>query len=66
MNDSTVGRFPVRDCDARLSQEEAKLVKEWIDSAQPFHVIRGHILHNALIMAGLWGGRTDTGIDIVA
>jgi tetratricopeptide (TPR) repeat protein len=66
MNDSTVSRFVVRDCDARLSQEEAKLVDEWIDSDEWFHVIRGHILHNVLMMAGLWGGRTDTGIDIVA
>jgi len=66
MNDDTVGRFIVRDCDARLSPEEAKLVQAWIDSDHPFHVVRDHILHNALMMAGLWGGRTDTGIDIVA
>ena len=66
MNDRTVGRFLIRDCDARLSLAEAKLVQEWIDSRHPFHVMRDHILHNALMMAGLWGGRTDTGIDIVA
>jgi tetratricopeptide (TPR) repeat protein len=66
MNDRTVGRFLIRDCDARLSLAEAKLVQEWIDSSDPFHVMRDHILHNALMMAGLWGGRTDTGIDIVA
>jgi tetratricopeptide (TPR) repeat protein len=66
MNDTTVGRFLIRDCDARLSFEEANLVDEWINSGDSFHVIRGHILHNALMMAGLWGGRTDTGIDIVA
>jgi tetratricopeptide (TPR) repeat protein len=66
MNDHTVGRFLVRDCDARLSVEEAKLVQGWIDSGKSFHVIRDHILHNALMMAGLWGGRTDNGIDIVA
>jgi tetratricopeptide (TPR) repeat protein len=66
MNDRSVGRFLIRDCDARLSMPEAKLVQEWIDSGCAFHVVRDHILHNALIMAGLWGGRTDTGIDIVA
>jgi tetratricopeptide (TPR) repeat protein len=66
MNDRTVGRFLIRDCDARLSAEEAKLVQEWIDSGRSFHVIRDHILHNALMMAGLWGGRTDSGIDVVA
>lgn len=65
MNDKTVGRFLIRDCDARLSLEEANLVQEWIAGGHAFHVIRDHILHNALIMAGLWGGRTDTGIDVV-
>jgi tetratricopeptide (TPR) repeat protein len=66
MNDRSVGRFLVRDCDARLSTAEAKLVQEWIDSGYPFHVVRDHILHNALMMAGLWGGRTECGIDMVA
>ena len=38
MNDRTVGRFLVRDCDARLSAPEAELVQQWIDSGYPFHV----------------------------
>ena len=66
MNDKTVGRFLVRDCDARLSPEEAGHVKEWIDSGRPFHVMRDHVLHNELMIGCLWGGRTDCGIDIVA
>ena len=65
MNDRKVGRFLVRDCDARLSPEEASHVQEWIDSKRPFHVIRDHVLHNDLMLAGLWGGCTDCGIDIV-
>lgn len=65
MNDRTVGRFLVRDCDARLSSAEAELVEEWIGSERPFHVIRDHILHNELMLGGLWGGRTDCGIDMV-
>jgi hypothetical protein len=40
MNDPTVGRFLVRDCDARLSLAEADLVQQWIDSNHPFHVVR--------------------------
>jgi hypothetical protein len=48
MNDPTVGRFLVRDCDARLSVAEAELVRQWIDSDQPFHVVRDHALHNAV------------------
>jgi hypothetical protein len=66
MNDPTVGRFLVRDCDARLSAAEAELVQQWIDSGYPFHVMRDHVLHNELMIGCLWGGRTDCGIDIVA
>jgi tetratricopeptide (TPR) repeat protein len=65
MNDPTVGRFLVRDCDARLTQAEADLVRQWIDSDQPFHVVRDHVLHNELMIGCLWAGRTDCGIDIV-
>ena len=65
MNDPTVGRFLVRDCDARLSKPEADLVRQWIDSGRPFHVVRDHVLHNELMIGCLWAGRTDCGIDIV-
>ncbi|MGO9361030.1 MAG: tetratricopeptide repeat protein, partial [Xanthobacteraceae bacterium] len=61
MNDPAVGRFLVRDCDARLSAGEARLVKEWIDSGLPFHVVRDHVLHNELMIGCTWGGRTDCG-----
>jgi tetratricopeptide (TPR) repeat protein len=66
MNDPAVGRFLVRDCDARLSAAEADLVRQWIDSGLPFHVVRDHVLHNELMIGCLWGGRTDCRIDIVA
>ncbi len=66
MNDPKVGRFLVRDCDSRLSAAEADLVRQWIDSGYPFHVVRDHVLHNELMIGCLWGGRTDCGIDIVA
>jgi hypothetical protein len=65
MNDPAVGRFLVRDCDARLSQAEADLVRQWIDSGYPFHAVRDHVLHNELMIGCLWAGRTDCGIDIV-
>lgn len=65
MNDRKVGRFLVRDCDARVSPEEARHVQDWIDSKRPFHVIRDHVLHNDLMLGGLWAGRTDCSIDIV-
>jgi tetratricopeptide (TPR) repeat protein len=66
MNDPAVGRFLVRDCDARLSAAEAALVWQWIDSDYPFHVVRDHVLHSELIIGCLWAGRADCGIDIVA
>jgi hypothetical protein len=65
MNDSTVGRFLVRDCDARLSAAEADLVRQWIDSGLPFHAVRDHVMHNELMIGCTWAGRTDCGIDIV-
>jgi tetratricopeptide (TPR) repeat protein len=65
MNDRSVGRFLVRDCDARLSKPEADLVQQWIDSGYPFHVMRDHVLHNELMIGCTWAGRTDCGIDIV-
>jgi tetratricopeptide (TPR) repeat protein len=66
MNDAAVGRFLVRDCDARLSVAEADLVRQWIESDYPFHVVRDHVLHNELMIGCTWAGRTDCGIDIVA
>jgi hypothetical protein len=65
MNDPAVGRFLVRDCDARLSHAEAELVQQWSDSGKPFHVVRDHVLHNELMIGCTWAGRTDCGIDIV-
>lgn len=65
MNDATVARFLVRDCDARLTAAEADLTNDWINSDFPFHVIRDHVLHNELMIGCLWSGRTDCGIDIV-
>jgi tetratricopeptide (TPR) repeat protein len=65
MNDPTVGRFLVRDCDARLTAGEARLVQEWIASDLPFHAVRDHVLHNELMIGCTWAGRTDCGIDVV-
>ena len=65
MNDRTVGRFLVRDCDARLSAGEADLVRQWIESGYPFHAVRDHVMHNELMIGCTWAGRTDCGIDIV-
>ncbi len=41
------------------------MVRQWIDSGHPFHVVRDHVLHNELMIGCLRGGRTDCRIDIV-
>ncbi|RJF77291.1 hypothetical protein D3877_26125 [Azospirillum cavernae] len=55
-DDPTVARFLCRDCDSRLSMKEKLAVDAWIDSGRPFHIMRDHILHTELILAGMWGG----------
>lgn len=65
-DDATVARVLVRDCDSRLAAIEARAVAEWQDSGRAFHVIRDHVLHNDLMLAGLWGGRADCGLAMSA
>jgi hypothetical protein len=65
LSDPGVNHFIVRDCDSRVSAAEARLVAHWIGSGYPFHVMRDHVLHNDVILAGLWGGRADCDIDIL-
>lgn len=55
-DDPTVERYLCRDADCRLSAEEATLVDQWIASNKRFHIIRDHVLHDDLMLAGMWGG----------
>lgn len=55
-DDPTVARFLCRDCDSRPTLRETAAVEEWMASGLPFHVMRDHLLHTDLILAGLWGG----------
>jgi Flp pilus assembly protein TadD len=64
LNEPGIRRFLIRDCDSRLISAEADLVAEWIASGHLFHIIRDHVLHNDLILAGLWGGHANCGIDV--
>lgn len=66
MSDPSVERFLCRDCDCRLSADEAWLVHEWLASGHGFHVIRDHLLHSDLMLAGLWGGSPLPGFDVAA
>ena len=56
--DPDVDIYIVRDSDSRLSEREAAAVQEWLDSGEPFHVIRDHPAHGVhAVSGGLWGGR---------
>lgn len=56
-DDPTVSHFLCRDADSRVNQRERAAVDAWLDSGLPFHVMRDHILHTDLMLAGMWGGR---------
>ena len=47
----------LRDADSLFSEREVTLVRAWLDSGQPFHVMRDWYEHTDLILAGLWGAR---------
>lgn len=44
-----------RDADSWVSQREATIVNEWIESDKNFHIIRDHCYHSQKIMGGMWG-----------
>ncbi|MDK4680902.1 hypothetical protein QDY71_09870 [Kingella negevensis] len=54
--DTSVKRFIIRDADSLLSNKERAAVQEWLDSGKHFHVMRDALLHDELILAGMWGG----------
>lgn len=55
-DDPNVDRFICRDTDSRLNAQEAVAVDAWIKSGKPFHLMRDHIYHMEVMLAGLWGG----------
>lgn len=57
-DDPNVDRFICRDTDSRLNSQEAVAVDAWIKSGKPFHMMRDHIYHMEVMLAGLWGGVT--------
>lgn len=64
MDDPAPSIFVCRDCDSRISEKEVAAVGEWLDSSCAFHVMRDHIFHNSLVLAGLWGGIAIPGISV--
>lgn len=54
--DPDLDRFLIRDADSVISLREKRAVDDWLQSAARFHVMRDHVKHTDLILAGLWGG----------
>lgn len=47
----------VRDADSRTHERDIACIEDFIESNKLLHIIRDHRLHNAKILAGLWGLR---------
>ena len=54
-SDPHVEKVQFRDADSLISPREAQWVQLWLDSPQPFHVMRDWYSHLDLMLAGLWG-----------
>lgn len=63
-DDPSVAIFLCRDCDARISPKEAAAVDIWLRSGKRAHVMRDHVLHRNLILAGMWGARTEKSLCV--
>jgi hypothetical protein len=49
-------RVLIRDADSTPTEREIISIKKWISSGYKYHVIRDHIEHAELILAGMFGG----------
>lgn len=63
-DDSSVNVFACRDADSRLNAKEFLAVQDWLQSGKKFHLMRDHIFHMELMLAGMWGGVTGALPDI--
>ncbi|MDP2085117.1 MAG: hypothetical protein Q8K20_07985 [Gemmobacter sp.] len=55
-DDPEVNVFVCRDTDSRLNARELLAVTAWLRSGKRFHVMRDHVYHMELVLAGMWGG----------
>ena len=53
-DDPDIERFMVRDTDSVPSPREVAAVNEWIDSGEPFHIMRDNKSHGVPILGGTW------------
>ena len=56
-DDPDVDFFLCRDADSRLNVQEFLAVQDWLASGRSFHLMRDHLYHMELMLAGMWGGK---------
>lgn len=56
-DDPEVDFFLCRDADSRLNVQEFLAVQDWLASGASFHLMRDHLYHMELVLAGMWGGK---------
>ena len=56
IDDPSIDRFLVRDCDSVINIKERVAVDAWLASDKWFHMMRDFPSHTELILAGMWGG----------
>lgn len=54
-DDPDVDLYLIRDADSVVNIRERAAVEAWLASNTAFHVMRDHIKHSELILAGMWG-----------
>ena len=52
--ESFVDVFASRDADSYIIQRELDSVNVWLKSDKIGHIMRDHVYHSAVILAGLW------------
>jgi hypothetical protein len=55
-DDPDINVFVCRDADSRVNAKELLAVSDWLNSGRRFHIMRDHVYHHELILAGMWGG----------
>jgi len=55
IDDPTINYCMIRDADSLPTMREKYAVNEWIDSGQPFHIMRDNESHTTAILGGMWG-----------
>lgn len=54
-DDDSIDIYVVRDADSIISIKERVAVGQWLESGQPFHIMRDFLSHSELMLAGMWG-----------